>query len=141
MAFETEGLKLEPDVIKKGVLGILEDESRGFYIVAVLGDGTIVGQLMITYEWSDWRNGNIWWIQSVYVPKEFRKQGIFRALYDHIHTMARGTSGVVALRLYIHKDNLQAQATYAKLGIPVSEYLVCENDFVLGGARSQSHKP
>ena len=101
LARETEDLHLDPDTVIQGVAAVLRDESKGLYYVAEV-DGTIAGQVMITYEWSDWRNGNLWWLQSVYVKHEFRQVGIFRALFSHLQTMARQTPEVRGLRLYMH---------------------------------------
>jgi len=125
MAEETEGKTLDPDLIGPGVRGLLEDDTRGRYWVAEAG-GAIVGQLMVTYEWSDWRNGNIWWIQSVYVPREWRRKGVFKSLYRHVESLAAAAPGVIGLRLYVEENNTRAQRTYEALGMTRPSYLVME---------------
>lgn len=130
IADETEHLHLEMERLLKGVSGMFEDPSRGFYLVAEI-DGTIVGQLMITYEWSDWRNGVFWWIQSVYVKKEFRAKKIFSSLYHHIHSMAKEQPNICGIRLYVEKENELAHTIYEKLGMKKTDYDLLEVDFVL----------
>jgi ribosomal protein S18 acetylase RimI-like enzyme len=125
LAHETEGKALDPAVIAAGVEAVLADPERGRYFVAEL-QGAVVGQLMITTEWSDWRNGWIWWIQSVYVPRDARRQGVFRALYEHALAAARAEPQVVGLRLYVEHDNHAAQETYLRLGMQRTGYLVLE---------------
>lgn len=134
LAWETEQLQLDPEVVRQGVATVLRDENKGAYYVAELND-TIVGQLMITYEWSDWRNGNLWWIQSVFVKEEFRGQGVFRALFEQLQNLARSRNGVAGLRLYMHADNEKARQTYERLGMTHSDYEVFELDFVLDRKR------
>lgn len=131
MALETEGLSLDLDRLRDGVHALLEEPSRGLYFVAEAG-GRRAGQLMITYEWSDWRNGVFWWIQSVFVEPEFRKRGVFTALYRHVEAEARAGQGVCGLRLYVEKDNRSAQDVYGRLGMHATPYLMFEDDFVLG---------
>ena len=104
---------------------MLKDASKGLYYVAEL-DGTVVGQVMITYEWSDWRNGNIWWLQSVYVKPEFRRQGIFRAMFKHLESLARERDDICGLRLYMHADNNRARRSYEELGMKQTKYEVFE---------------
>lgn len=94
-------------------------------------DGTLAGQLLITYEWSDWRNGTFWWIQSVYVAEKFRSNGIFRALFNHVETLARARKDVCGLRLYMEAHNERARKAYARLGLKQTDYQVFEIDFVL----------
>ncbi len=125
MAMETEGKTLDPDLIGPGVAALLEDSSRGRYWVAV-DDNRVIGQLMVTYEWSDWRNGNIWWVQSVYVHPDWRRHGVFRALYRHVESIASATPGVIGLRLYVETGNTRAQQTYEALGMVKPNYLVME---------------
>ncbi len=125
MAMETEGKTLNPDRIGPGVTALLEDDSKGRYWVAVNEDH-IIGQLMVTYEWSDWRNGDIWWIQSVYVHPEWRRHGVFRALYRHVRSLAAAEPGVIGLRLYVETGNTRAQRTYEALGMVKPNYLVME---------------
>ena len=125
MASETEGKTLIPELIAAGVRRLLAEPALGFYAVAE-HEGEVVGCLMVTNEWSDWRNGWWWWIQSVYVAPEARRSGVFRALYVHVETQARDTPGVCGLRLYVEKDNARAQATYAALGMLDARYRVFE---------------
>ncbi len=128
MALETEGKALEAELIGAGVDALLGDRRKGRYWVAE-SDGRVVGQIMVTYEWSDWRNATIWWIQSVYVHPEHRRQGVFTALYQHVENIARGETGVCGLRLYVEKANGRAQATYVALGMSKDNYLVMESMF------------
>jgi GNAT superfamily N-acetyltransferase len=130
MATETEQITLDQDRLRKGVDALLRDPSKGFYIVAEMNN-VIVGQLMITYEWSDWRNGVFWWIQSVYVEKAARGAGVFRALFDYIHTLAKKTPDVCGLRLYVEKTNTRAKQTYERLAMHSSHYEMYEMDFIL----------
>ena len=128
MANETEDLTLDPSTVQAGVRGVLNANDRGFYLVA-RAQGKPVGSLMITYEWSDWRNGNLWWIQSVYVAPSSRGQGIFRALYEDVVSLAHGAPDVRGIRLYVEKDNLNAQAVYQRLGMSETAYRVFETMF------------
>lgn len=125
LAEETEGKLLDRHTVRAGVEGLLRDATRGRYYLAVL-DGQVIGQLMHTREWSDWRNGDIWWLQSVYVHTDFRSRGVFRALFEHVERLARETSGVVGLRLYVEHENLAAQNVYKKLGMSEGGYRVME---------------
>ncbi len=134
MAWETEHLKLDPDRVLDGVVAALADSSKGFYTVAEAGD-RVIGQLMITFEWSDWRNGVFWWIQSVYVDPEFRGRGIFRSLYEHLAARARTTENVCGIRLYVEKNNATARKVYENLGMRATSYDIYEEDFVLGETR------
>jgi GNAT superfamily N-acetyltransferase len=128
LALETEDLRLEPVCVEAGVAALLQDSAKGVYYVAEI-NGQVVGQVMITYEWSDWRNANIWWLQSVYVKPEFRRQGIFRALFAHLEQLARRQTGVCGLRLYMHTDNHRARQSYLDLGMTHTKYEVFELDF------------
>lgn len=130
MALETEARKLDESVVTNGVAAVLKDASKGFYLVAEI-NRQLVGQLMVTYEWSDWRNGVFWWIQSVFVKPEFRGRGIFRALHAYVACEARNQPGVAGLRLYVHTDNAKARSTYERLGMCSAHYEVLEQDFVL----------
>jgi GNAT superfamily N-acetyltransferase len=130
MARETEGISLDPARLRNGVEALFEDQSRGVYYVAET-DGKIVGQLMITYEWSDWRNGTFWWIQSVYTDKNYRNKGVFRALYRHVESLARSRNDVCGLRLYVEEHNGRAQKTYESLGLSQCKYRMMEVDFVM----------
>ncbi|NNF16112.1 MAG: GNAT family N-acetyltransferase [Gammaproteobacteria bacterium] len=128
IASETENLTLPDAVIRAGVENVLQDRTRGVYYVACDGD-QVVGQLMVTLEWSDWRNGWIWWIQSVYVKADYRKQGVFRALYAHVKNLATEDPSVCGLRLYVEQNNTRAQQTYLSLGMDRTHYLVMEEIF------------
>jgi GNAT superfamily N-acetyltransferase len=116
--------------LHKGVEALLSDPSKGIYFLAE-SEGVILGQLMITYEWSDWRNGNFWWIQSVYVKKESRARGVFKTLFDHVHRIARADKSVCGLRLYVEKRNEGAARAYEQLGMKKAHYEMYEIDFVL----------
>ena len=107
LAGETEQLRLDPEVVRAGVAAVLSDPAKGIYFVAE-AEGAVVGQLMITYEWSDWRNGNFWWIQSVYVAPEFRQRGVFHVLFQLVHRLAKSRQDVCGLRLYMHAENHRA---------------------------------
>lgn len=128
MARETEGRPLAPGLIGPGVAAVLDDDTKGRYWVAE-ADGNLVGQIMVTYEWSDWRNGTMWWIQSVYVHPDWRRQGVFSALYRHVESLARSAHDVCGLRLYVERDNDRAQRTYRSLGMERPGYEVMEVDF------------
>jgi ribosomal protein S18 acetylase RimI-like enzyme len=134
MAWETEQRRLDPERVSKGVAALLNDPAKGTYYIAEVQNGdrlSIAGQLLITYEWSDWRNGNFWWIQSVYVAEEFRGSGVFKALYNHIQALAKGRNDVCGLRLYVDAHNKRAQLAYERLGLKKTEYEFFEMDFVL----------
>ena len=128
MAQETEGKALDPARLRAGVDAVLADARHGFYLVAEI-DGANAGCLMVTYEWSDWRNGQWWWLQSVYVPEEFRRRGVFRALHADAERRARATPGVIGLRLYVERENVNAQSTYVRLGMHDSGYRLYECEF------------
>jgi ribosomal protein S18 acetylase RimI-like enzyme len=130
MALETEALSLDLDRLRDGVHALFEKPERGVYYVAESG-GKRAGQLMLTYEWSDWRNANFWWIQSVWVEKEFRGQGVFTTMYRFVEDLARNATGVAGLRLYVEHENRRAQATYSKVGMARTVYEMFEVDFVL----------
>jgi GNAT superfamily N-acetyltransferase len=125
LALETEDLRLDPATVNQGVRAVLQDPAKGIYYV-VEAEGAVVGQLMITYEWSDWRNGQIWWIQSVYVLPDFRGRGVFTALFRHIESLARSQKEVCSLRLYMHADNAAARRAYERLGMKATAYQVFE---------------
>jgi ribosomal protein S18 acetylase RimI-like enzyme len=129
LAAETENKQLDPETVRLGVDALLNDARRGRYLIACARDGRIVGQLMHTFEWSDWRNGDIWWLQSVYVHSDFRRQGVFRKLNQHLEKLAESTSGVVGLRLYVENENARAQETYRSLGFVEPGYRVMERMF------------
>ena len=125
---ETEGKSLDPQVIGPGVAEMLADPIKGRYWVAE-ADGQIVGQMMVTYEWSDWRNGSWWWLQSVYVRDGYREAGIFKALYRYVEALAQDEESVVGIRLYVEKDNDRAQAIYDKLGFRDTGYQMQQKVF------------
>ncbi len=134
LAEESEGLRLDEALVQAGVAAVLKDPAKGLYYIAEV-EGAVVGQLMITYEWSDWRNGNIWWIQSVFVKPEFRRAGVFRMLYNHVQTLARARKDVCSLRLYVHKDNTRASQSYERLGMTRTHYEIYELDVRKNGER------
>ncbi len=137
MALETEHRRLDADIVRAGVAAGIADAAKARYFVAMddavlAGGETIgmaVGTLMVTREWSDWRNGDWWWIQSVYVIAQHRRQGIFAAMYRHVQQLAQETPGVVGLRLYVERDNAVAQRTYAALGMQDAGYAIQEQAF------------
>ena len=128
LAHETEHLTLDLPLVNLGVAAVLADPAKGSYWVAE-AQGEVIGQLMITFEWSDWRNGVFWWIQSVYVRQDWRARGVFKALYQHVEQLARSQNGVCGLRLYVEGDNQRAQETYRKLGMRPTPYDIYEVDF------------
>ena len=127
MAEETEGQPLDPGIIGPGVATLLNNAEKGRYWVAE-ADGELIGQIMVTYEWSDWRNGMLWWIQSVYVHPDYRRSGVFSALYHHVESIAR-ENGACGLRLYVEDSNERAQDTYKALGMVHPNYQVMETIF------------
>lgn len=134
LAWETEQRSLDLERVEVGVAALIDDTAKGTYFLAestTNGTKAVVGQLLITYEWSDWRNGNFWWIQSVYVLEEFRGRGIFRALYDHVHMLAKARNDVCGLRLYMDSANDRARQVYERLGLRPTHYEVMEVDFVM----------
>lgn len=130
MALETEGKELDADRTERGVAGAMNDRSLATYWIAQ-SKGDVVASLMITTEWSDWRNGTFWWIQSVYVVPECRGQGVYRSMYMAVRDLARNTPGICGLRLYVERENEPARAVYAKLGMEETSYRLYEEDFVL----------
>ena len=130
LAKESEGKELDPDLVRAGVAAVFESTDKGFYIVAEVEDRS-VGGLLVTYEWSDWRNATFWWIQSVYVDQGSRRRGVYRAMHDHIFSEARSREDVCGVRLYVERSNLVAQQTYVSLGMAKSHYDLYEVDFVL----------
>jgi GNAT superfamily N-acetyltransferase len=134
IAHETEGKDLDPPTITAGVAAAVADPARrGSYYLACDGD-EVVGQMQVTFEWSDWRNGWYWWVQSVYVRADRRKQGVFGALYRHARAAALAASDVIGIRLYVEHDNHVAQATYDKLGMTLTSYRIMEECPLLGDA-------
>jgi GNAT superfamily N-acetyltransferase len=134
MALETESRRLDLATLRKGILAFLGSPGYGFYLVAEFPEDKSrkpVGQLMITYEWSDWRNGVFWWIQSVYVSPERRGLGVFRAMHDYIIAKAKADPRICGVRLYVERQNHNAQTVYQRVGLVPSRYAVYEQDFVL----------
>ncbi|MCE9788284.1 GNAT family N-acetyltransferase [Shewanella chilikensis] len=125
MAQETEGLSLDSDTLSRGVSTLLENPAKGFYLVAEI-DAEIAGSLMVTYEWSDWRAADYFWIQSVYIKPEHRRKGIYRALYQEVKALAEHQGGAASFRLYVEQENTRAQQTYQSLGMSQSHYLMYE---------------
>ena len=128
MALETEHKVLDREVLRRGTEAVFAQAERGFYRIAERG-GVAVGCLLVTFEWSDWRNGVWWWLQSVYVIPAARRGGVFRTLYADVEQHARAQVGVVGLRLYVEHENHNAQATYAALGMHDSGYSLLEAAF------------
>lgn len=128
LAEETEARTLDPQKIGPGVAALLSDTSKGRYWIAEI-DGNAVGQILVTYEWSDWRNGMLWWIQSVYVVAEFRRHGVFTALYRHVESLAKEDQNACGIRLYVERNNTRAQSTYNNLGMSEPGYLVMQSLF------------
>lgn len=128
MAQETENKALPSGTILAGVERMIGDSSLGFYLVAE-ADGGPVGCLGITFEWSDWRNGLFWWIQSVYIDPNYRRQGVFGGLYAHVTELAKNATDVCGIRLYVEHDNTNAQQTYLSLGMAETHYKLLEVEF------------
>lgn len=135
LAWESEGKRLDAEVLARGVRLALEKPEMCRYILAEV-DRQVVGQTMLTYEWSDWRAGVFWWIQSVFVVAEQRGQGVFRALFEHVQNLARSTPEVCGLRLYVEHQNAAAQATYQRLGMTPSGHFLYELDWSAVGSAS-----
>ncbi|MEH6417502.1 GNAT family N-acetyltransferase [Pseudomonas sp. CGJS7] len=137
MAWESEQKRLDPPTVHAGVEAALADAAKARYFIAmreadVAGQETIAvpaGTLMLTHEWSDWRNGDWWWIQSVYVAPEHRRQGVYNALHGHVAALAQATAGVIGLRLYVERENIAAQSTYRSLGMDDAGYWIYESEF------------
>jgi len=135
MALETEQRRLNAGRLRKGVATLLLDSAKGVYFLAEVKSETetvprtIAGQLMLTYEWSDWRNGNFWWIQSVYVIEQFRGQGVFRALFQHVFELAKARNDVCGLRLYMDAHNHGARQAYNRIGFRRTNYEMFEMEF------------
>ena len=125
IARETEGIELIPEVISAGVRQLIENPHHGFYLVVELDNG-IQASLMITTEWSDWRNGLFWWVQSVYVRPAYRRQGLYRELYARVKELAEQEPSVCGYRLYVERGNEAAQKAYESLGMHETEYKLYE---------------
>lgn len=125
MALETEGKTLDAQILQSGVESVFHDEKKGFYVVAEENE-QIIGGLMVTFEWSDWRDAWFWWIQSVYILPADRARGIYRLLYEFVKEAAREKQDVCGFRLYVEKENARAQKVYERLGMEASHYLMYE---------------
>ena len=125
MALETEGKHLDGEILQRGVEAVFEDDKKGFYVVTD-DNGEIVGGLMVTYEWSDWRNAWFWWIQSVYIRPEARGKRIYSRMYEFVKRLAAETDDVCGFRLYVETDNAHAQHVYESVGMHASHYLMYE---------------
>ncbi len=128
MALETEGKTLADEKISPGVAAVFSDENKGFYVVAEDEPGAIVGGLMVTYEWSDWRNAWFWWIQSVYILPAARGQKLYRRMYDLVKQKAAEAGNVCGYRLYVENNNFNAQKVYDAVGMQPSHYLMYEEE-------------
>src|SRR4051794_3035982 len=124
MARESESIELDAQAVTRGVHAVFDDPSRGRYFVAE-GEGSVIASLLITYEWSDWRNGNVWWIQSVYVRPAFRRRGIYAGMYQYVKAIAE-SENVRGIRLYVDRRNTLAQDVYRRCGMNGEHYLVYE---------------
>ena len=129
MALETEGKTLDESLVTPGVDAVFASSDKGFYIVAEI-DNVVVGSLLITYEWSDWRNATFLWIQSVFVDANHRRQGVYTAMHNHVLTLAESDDSLCGVRLYVERTNLGAQQTYKSLGMDHSHYDMYEIDFL-----------
>jgi GNAT superfamily N-acetyltransferase len=127
MALETEGKDLPTEQLSPGVEAVFGDETKGFYVVAE-SVGNIVGGLMVTYEWSDWRNAWFWWIQSVFIKPEARGKKIYSRMYDFVKDKAKDAGNVCGFRLYVESDNVHAQRVYDSVGMSASHYLMYEEE-------------
>lgn len=127
MAFETENLNLDRNVLKEGVRQVFANPAKGKYFVAEDNDATIAGSLLVTYEWSDWRNSTVLWIQSVYVEKEYRKKGVFSKMYDYIKEIVSNSDQYTGIRLYVDKTNTSAQDVYDRIGMNGEHYKLYED--------------
>jgi RimJ/RimL family protein N-acetyltransferase len=125
LALESENFQLDGDTVAKGIKAMFDDPSRGVYFVAEV-NGEIAGCHSITYEWSDWRNGMVWWLQSVYVVEKHRKNGVFRAMFENLKTLITNDPSLAGLRLYVDKSNARAQKVYQAMGMNGEHYSVFE---------------
>jgi len=131
MAVETEHLQLDRERLLQGVQAVIHDPAKGSYLVAESDDRNVIGQLLVTFEWSDWRNGVFWWVQSVYVHPDHRGQGVYKALYQETLARAQSAGNVCGIRLYVERDNRRAKQTYLSQGMYATDYEMWETDFVL----------
>ena len=130
MALETEGKALDEALLRNGITAIFDSSQKGFYLVAEV-DSVVVGSLLITYEWSDWRNATFWWIQSVFVDANWRRKGVYRTMHDYVVNVAKSRKDICGIRLYVERTNTIAQQTYKDLGMTHSHYDLYETDIVL----------
>lgn len=126
MALETEGKTLDPDTVNAAVRAVFDDPHKGFYVIAE-DDGQIVGGLMVTYEWSDWRNAWWWWVQSVFIRETARGKRVYSHLYDFVKARAKSAGDVYGIRLYVETENVHAQRVYEKVGMNRSPYLMYDD--------------
>lgn len=136
MAAESEDKGLDEAVLRRGVSHLLAHPNEGFYLMAERG-GQVAGSLMVTFEWSDWRDGRFWWIQSVYVRPEHRRSGVYRAMHEHVRTQAHADGRSCGLRLYVERDNHGAMATYRAMGMVETHYRLYEEDFTAARENSR----
>lgn len=129
MAAESEDKGLEPAVLERGVRHLLEHPAEGLYLIVESDDGTPAACLMITYEWSDWRAGRFWWIQSVYVAPSYRRQGVYTLMHEHVRRLAGDDPQSCGLRLYVEHENRGAMATYRAMGMVETHYRLYEEEF------------
>lgn len=144
MALETEHRRLDLDRLHDGTIALLKSPDRGFFMVAELEQADkpqLLGQLMITYEWSDWRNGVFWWIQSVYVDPAWRRQSVFRRMHETVMATAKTSRNVCGVRLYVEESNSVAQTVYRRVGLTPSSYAIFETDFVLARRTDLEDRP
>ncbi len=126
MAWETEELELDPDIVQRGVKGVFDDSGKGFYLVAVHKQ-ELIASLMITLEWSDWRAKTVWWIQSLYVIPAYRKKGVFKRMYNHLKETIHHLPDVAGIRLYVDKSNISAMRVYEAIGMDGEHYQLYED--------------
>jgi len=126
MAKETEGIDLDPEILSKGVHAAFNDATKGIYYVAMDNNDKVIASLLTTYEWSDWRNGCVLWIQSVYVLPEYRGKGVFGKMYQHLKSMVENSDEYLGLRLYVDRTNVKAQKVYDKIGMDGEHYKMYE---------------
>ena len=130
MALETENKILDEVMLRNGITAIFDSTQKGFYIVAEV-DSVVVGSLLITYEWSDWRNATFWWVQSVFVDANWRRKGVYRSMHDYVINVAKSRKDICGIRLYVERTNTIAQQTYKDLGMTHSHYDLYETDIAL----------
>jgi GNAT superfamily N-acetyltransferase len=139
MAWETESKKLELDVLTNGCRAVLTTSDKGFYTVAEQ-EGVVVGQCLMTMEWSDWRNGWFWWVQSVYVAESARRTGVWSAIYQHLLTRAAADESIIGIRLYVERGNDRARSAYLKIGMHDAGYDIMEHHPLPGRAALYGQK-